>query len=157
MKTKKCLIFLIATICLTMSMTSCGQVSDDDMIANCVENFFDAINEGDMDEALTYVDSRSQKIGGMAISLIDSFIDTELISGIGISDIMGVSMALGTNGNMFTVDDIDIIYESENQAIANCTVSVEDPESKEVSEETVPIYMMYDDEWLIDLSEEFSN
>ena len=107
MKTKKCLIFLIATICLAVSMTSCGQVSDDDMTANCVENFFDAINEGDVDEALTYVDSRSQKIGGMAISLIDSFIDTELIGGIGISDIMGVSMALGTNGNMFIVDDID--------------------------------------------------
>ena len=109
MKTKKCLIFLIATICLAVSMTSCGQVSDDDMTANCVENFFDAINEGDVDEALTYVDSRSQKIGGMAISLIDSFIDTELIGGIGISDIMGVSMALGTNGNMFIVDDIDIM------------------------------------------------
>lgn len=61
MKTKKCLIFLIATICLAVSMTSCGQVSDDDMTANCVENFFDAINEGDVDEALTYVDSRSQK------------------------------------------------------------------------------------------------
>ena len=70
---------------------------------------------------------------------------------------LGVGSFRGVIDTAPDVDDIDIIYESENQAIANCTVSVEDPESKEVSEETVPIYMMYDDEWLIDLSEEFSN
>lgn len=155
MRTKKNFTLLIAILCLVVSLTGCAPVSDDKMIENCIENFFDAINEGNMEEALMYVDNKTQKIGGMAISLIDSFIDNELISGIGISDILGAGMALETNGNMFSVDNIDITYQSDNQAIADCMVSIEDPETEEISEENVPIYMIYDDEWLIDLSKEY--
>lgn len=156
MRTKKYFTLLIAILCLIVSLTGCTPVSDDKMIENCIENFFNAINEGNMEEALMYVDNKTQKIGGMAISLIDSFIDNELISGIGISDILGVGMVLETNGNMFSIDNIDITYQSDNQAIANCMVSVEDPGTEEISEENVPIYMIYDDEWLIDLSKEYS-
>lgn len=154
-KKKHMLIMILVITYMSLLLTGCGAITDDVLIEDCIVGFIDSINEGDLDSALQYVDKKSQTIGNIALSLGDSLIGQTGISGIGVSDILGLGMTFATDGSMFDVYDMQIDYTSDNTADVYCIISIDDPNDDSVSEEETQFDMVYSDgEWYIDLSDE---
>ncbi len=135
-------IFLVV-FCLIFS--SCSVLkSDEELIEDRISAFLSAYNAGDMDDVLKCMDAKTRNMYQGMMNIAQGLGGI----GFGVSDLFAVGVGTTSDGDLLSVDILDIQFQSEDEATVLTALTYRD-KYHEDSDRTVFTMIKEDGDWFI--------
>ncbi len=145
---------LAAVIGVSGLLTGCGVQSDEDLIAETIYGFTDAMNDADLDGAMSYFDKKTRAASGLILGFANGILSGATgIDDVNVSDITELMYLFVDDEEKPTieVEPIEYNFISDKKAEVECEFEIKDSGSKKTEKEVDTVNMVYqDDYWYID-------
>ncbi len=124
-RAKNVIILAIAAIVTVMTVAGCGgKKTDEELITERIESFVEAYNNGDMEEAIECMDSKSRNALESAMNMANALIGKTGFD-ISMGDLFGLAVSM-SESELLKIDDISITYISDENADVSAGLSYND-------------------------------
>ncbi len=134
---------LLIMFCLVFSSCNIFK-SDEELIEDRISTFLSAYNAGDMEGVLECLDEKTRNMYQGMMNIAQGLGG----KGFGVSDLFAVGVGVTSDGDLLSVDILDIQFESEEKATVLTVLTYRD-KYQEASDRTVFTMIKEDGDWFI--------
>lgn len=146
-----CVILFTLTSCLSMK-------TDEELIADKVNDFIFAYNNGDMEGAIECFDTKSKKTINATMNIGESIFSGIVGFDISLDDLFSIGMGFMADDPLsMGIKDIEITSDSTATVVLDVIFSDENLEVDESAEDVVLYMVKEKGNWYIDMKDELSN
>lgn len=150
---------IILIFVVMFSLTSClSMKTDEELIADKVNDFIFAYNNGDMEGAIECFDTKSKKTLNATMNIGESIFSGIVGFDISLDDLFSIGMGFMTDDPLsMGIKDIEITSDNTATVVLDVTFSEESLDVDESAENVVLHMVKEKGNWYIDMREELSN